>query len=121
MADGGSGYLKSDGTITAGSSWAYTDYIPCDGTKFVLSKVGGGSAAICFYDSTKTYIYGQAYQTGGAGTLADIVCTVPQTAKFARFTYNIEGATAIDLSTIMLVEGSTAPSEYHPYYEWVEE
>ena len=24
-------------------------------------------------------------------------------------------------SDIMLVEGSTVPSEYHPYYEWVEE
>ena len=116
MSDGGSGYLKSDGTITSSSTWNYTDYIPCNGTNFVLSKVGGGSAAICFYDNTKEFIYGQAYQTGGAGTLADIICTVPQTAKYIRFTYanSSQGSPAIDLSTIMLSE-NTAAVNFEPY------
>ena len=29
--------------------------------------------------------------------------------------------TISNMNDIMLVEGSTVPSEYHPYYEWVEE
>lgn len=116
MASGGNGYLKSDGSVVSSTTWNYTDYIPCNGTNFVLSKVGGGSAAICFYDNSKTYIYGQAYQTGGASTLADIICTVPTTAKYIRFTYanSSQGSSAIDLSTIMLSE-NTAAIPFEPY------
>ena len=102
MADGGNGYLKDDGTIGTTSGWKYTDYIPCDGTNFVLSRIWGNAPAICFYDATKTFINGVAYGTGGGDVIRDILATATSTAKYIRFSYY----ESVNLANIMLSEGT---------------
>lgn len=118
MASGITGYyLSSAGVETESNAWAITDYIPCNGQSFTLGKIGGNAPAICLYDSNKTFIAGQAYNTGGADFKNDITVTASQNAKYIRFSYFI-ASPAVDLSTIMLNEGTTA-LPYEPYeYGW---
>lgn len=116
MADGVTGYyLLSDGSLQQDGSWNITDYIPCDGINFVLSKVGGKSPSMCFYDSNKQFISGQAYNTGGSAKKQDIYAIASSNAKFIRFTYMSPTAGyPDDLSAIMLNAGTTA-IPYEPY------
>ena len=72
---------------------------------------GASSPSLCFYDINHEYISGIPYNARYTVTF-----NVPQQAKYIRFTY---ANSRID--TAMLTEGSTVPSEYHPYYEWVED
>ena len=116
MASGVTGYyLTSTGVETASNAWAITDYIPCNGQSFTLGKIGGNSPSICLYDSDKTFIAGQAYNTGGATYKNDITVTASQNAKYIRFSY-FKDNQPDDLSTIMLNEGTTAlPHELYGY------
>ena len=114
MASGTVGaYLLSDGSLRSEGSWAITDYIPCDGTAFVLNKVGGNAPSICFYDSNKNYISGQGYGTGAASIKSIIYATATSNAKYIRFSY-MTSTNPDDLTQIMLNSGSTA-LPYEPY------
>ena len=121
VSESNSGYLNSSGEVQTNADWFYTDYIPCDGTNFVLSKLTGNAPAICFYDESKTFINGVAYGTG-AGIERDILATASSTAKFIRFSYY----NTTTLSAIMLSEGTdvipfeTYGSGFYPrLYEYI--
>ena len=115
MAGGVTGaYLLSDGSLRGEGSWSITDYIPCDNTAFVLTNVGGRYPSICLYDSNKTFISGTQYNTENVSIKTNVSVTAISAAKYARFSY-MTSVYPFDLSTIMLVEGSTAPSDYIPY------
>ena len=121
MADGVIGsYLNSNGAVIESSNWSITDYIPCDGTTFTLYPIGGNAPAMCLYNSNKQLLVAKSYNSGGSETTIPVTITSSSTASYARFSYYSGGGGA-DLTQIMLVEGSTVPSEYHPYYEWVED
>lgn len=117
------GYINANNVSYGSSSWRITDYIPCDGTDFVLSKVGGNTPAICAYDANKRLITGKAYQSGGSSTKIDVFLHTSATAKFIRFSFygdTDDPSSYIDPSTLMLSEGTAAlPTE--PYGEeiWV--
>lgn len=103
-------YLNSSGDEIENSLWAITDYIPCDGQAFTVGEVSGNSPSICLYDSNKTFIAGQAYNTGGITYFDDITITALQTAKYIRFSYYREHTA----NHVMLNQGSTA-LPYEPY------
>lgn len=108
------GYITANDVSYGDGSWRITDYIPCDGTDFALSKVSGNTPAICAYDANKRFISGQAYNSGGSSTYTDVLIHVATTAKFLRFSY----FATEDPATIMLSEGTTVlPLE--PYGEAV--
>lgn len=117
------GYINANNVSYGSSSWRITDYIPCDGTDFVLSKVGGNTPAICAYDANKRLITGKAYQSGGSSSKIDVFLHTSATAKFIRFSFYSDTdnpSSYIDPSTLMLSEGTAAlPTE--PYGEeiWV--
>ena len=123
MVSGGiiGGYLNSNGAVIEASNWGITDYIPCNGTTFTLNPIGGNAPSICLYDSNKQIIATKSYNSGSATTKILVTITSTTTAEYVRFSYYISDTGGDDLSQIMLVEGSTVPSEYHPYYEWVEQ
>ena len=122
MTDGVVGkYLISNGTETSNPLWNITKYIPVYGKTFNLSKVGGLTASICFYDSNKNYIVGQQYDTSSIFSKQDITIALSQDVAFARFSY-CTAADPIyidDPATLMLVKGSTAPDHYIPYQQGV--
>ena len=117
------GYINANDVSYGASSWRITDYIPCDGTDFVLSKVGGNTPAICAYDANKRLITGKAYNSGGSSTKIDVFLHTSAIAKFIRFSYygdTDDPSSYIDPSTLMLSEGTEVlPTE--PYGEaiWV--
>lgn len=118
------GYINANNVSYGSSSWRITDYIPCDGTDFVLSKVGGNSPAICAYDADKRLITGQAYQSGGSSTKTDVFLHTSATAKFIRFSFygdTDDPSSYIDPSTLMLSEGTTVlPLEPYNTPIWVD-
>lgn len=111
------GYINANDVSYGASTWRITDYIPCDGTDFVLSKVSGNTPAICAYDANKRFIGGQAYNSGGSTIYTDVLIHVASTAKFLRFSYyDLE-----DPATIMLSEGTTVlPLEPYNTPIWVD-
>lgn len=123
MVGSWNGYINANNVSYGASDWRTTDYIPCDGTDFVLSKVGGNTPAICAYDENKRLITGKAYNSGGSATKIDVFLHTSATAKFIRFSYygdSTSPSSYIDPSTLMLSEGTTVlPTE--PYGEeiWV--
>ena len=107
-------YLKNTGEETATTTYSISEYIDISiYSKMTLSDFidGASSPSLCFYDINHEYISGIPYNARYTVTF-----NVPQQAKYIRFTY---ANSRID--TAMLTEGSTVPSEYHPYYEWVED
>lgn len=117
MAVSKSGYaLLADGSESSNSQWSISDYIPINGSNFVLSKVGGNSFAICFYNANKQYVYGQAYATGGAGYKQSIICDVGTEVQYARFSYISDSTNQSydNIANIMLNLGSTA-LPYEPF------
>lgn len=110
-------YLTASGQESRALEWAITDYIPCEGSKFVLSKIGGRNAAICGYNAQKEFVDGQAYNTNGANDKNNILVTFDTDVKFIRFSYySVSGSpNADDVTALMLVPGSTAPSSYIPH------
>ena len=116
MANGTLGYyLKEDGSETSNSTWAITDYIPCDGVEFTVAVLGGQSPAICLYDENKQYITGKKYNTASSREKTAITITANQTAKFIRFSWcRASDASYDNPENIMLNSGSSALS-YEPF------
>ena len=117
MAVSKSGYaLTADGSESSNSQWSISDYIPINGSNFVLSKVGGNSFAICFYNANKQYVYGQAYATGSPSSKQSIICDVGTEVQYARFSYISDSASLSydNIATIMLNTG-LQPLPYEPY------
>lgn len=123
MVGSWNGYINANNVSYGSNSWRTTDYIPCDGTDFVLSKVGGNTPAICAYDANKRLITGKAYQSGGSSTKIDVFLHTSATAKFIRFSFygdTDDPSSYIDPSTLMLSEGTTVlPTEPYGQEIWV--
>jgi hypothetical protein len=108
-------YLMPDGSIGASNDWNISDYIPCSGTSFTISYVGGITPAICLYDENKQYITGKSYNTGGASIKKAVTIASQNTAKYIRFSYcKASGVLYDDLSAIMLNKGDSL-LPYEPY------
>jgi len=98
----------SKGTIVnAGNSlYMVTDYISINESSLAYLNLYG---AICFFDSDKKYISGSNIINNNP---EQGVLEVSNNAKFIRFSVRKE-----HLDDCMLVEGSTAPTEFEPYCE----
>ena len=107
-------YLDSNGILQKSGLSAVTEYIPCNGGKFSLAKVGGISPSICLYDSNKHFLYGRSYNTPSSSDKQTIVVNSSVNASYIRFTYFYADVPQDDLSAIMLNAG-TEPLPYEPY------
>lgn len=111
-------YLNKTGELLTDNSWNVSDYIPCNGTEFTISKIGGGSPAICLYDDNKNFVAGKNYNTPyGAQTKTTISISSTTNAKYIRFSYNT-ATFSDDLSKLLITEGiytSQTIPEYEPY------
>lgn len=75
-------YLNSQGTESSSDSWDISKYIsiPLGITKFTAVGISGGAPSICFYDASKNFISGEAYNNR-----VDFDISIPTNAKFFRF------------------------------------
>lgn len=108
-------YIDSNGDLTSHNSFAYSDYIQIkENTVYSYSGSTGlaNYARKCaWYDSSKNLI--RVDNFGNSGQL-----TSPNNAKYFRTSVRIiaSGTQDADISTYQLVESSTVPSKYIPYY-----
>ena len=108
-------YIDSNGDLTSHNSFAYSDYIQIkENTVYSYSGSTGlaNYARKCaWYDSSKNLI--RVDNFGNSGQL-----TSPNNAKYFRTSVRIiaSGTQDTDIGTYLLVEGSTTPSKYIPYY-----
>ena len=104
-----SGYISSNGSITQGhDNLMYTDYIEIPLNSEYLTQSSTytmNSPALCFYDSSKTYISGEAFSGATTKTFQ-----VPNGAKYIRTSYRVGSS----FGNTMLNTGSTA-IPYQPY------
>ena len=101
-------YLKNDGTTAySGDNLRFTDYIKIDATKSNLTISGMTNTlqnpAICFYDSNKTFISGQALGGGLTKTVS-----IPSTAVYIRCSYR-------NINPETMIEYGTTATEYAEY------
>lgn len=100
-------YLDIDGSTIDNNNFLITDYIAIKGnTVYNLTPTRPFSACNCFYDENKTFISGIQISS------INKTFTTPLNAKFIRL--SVRKIDYIDM--LMLVEGSTVPSKYIPYY-----
>ena len=104
------GYLKADGTFVTPHDNLYTsDYllIPTETTQITQSYNGDtmGTPAMCFYDSTKTFISGVAF--GGDTTKT---FDIPVNAVYFRTCYR-------STSTWCMVNSGSTALPYAPYWK----
>lgn len=98
--------LLSSGTVTQANGFYVSEYIPISGSQiyaFYL-KAGYETASLCFYDASKNYADGEAYNFR-----TEIATTSPSNAAYVRF--SVREVVEADL---MLTKGSTAPASYIP-------
>lgn len=106
--------IASDGAYRQVSNWGVSEYIGIDeNIAYVwrwtdVTRPTQTTASVGFYDSTKTFISGIAYDGRGV-----ISFTTPANAKFIRTSFLLSEGTT--LFNCMLVIGSTAPASYIPY------
>lgn len=103
--------LNADGTTSSSTTLLTSDFIKID-SSLTYYKTTTGSARVKLYDENKA-----AINTTNAGDIANFSgaksFTIPyENAKYIRFSMTSE-----NLNSIMLVEGSTAPSTYIPHEE----
>lgn len=109
-------WLKSDGTIQNNSSTDRPNYISeyfpvTGGATYTLSQSPalGNESAICFYDSSKTFISGVAYNQQASQTFA-----IPANAAYARATQPVWDKASHGARYIAQFElGSTATTIHH--------
>ena len=75
-------YLNDQGTELPSGSWDISKYIstPSGVTKLLEISMSGGAPAICFYDESKAFISGEAYNNR-----LNFDISIPEKAKFFRF------------------------------------
>lgn len=94
-----------DGEVHDNTSgiWSVSDYINVAGMSFIFATKMESGNWMAFYDSEKTYI------SGSTGIGYGVPITVPENARYARFTVEKNS-----LDTFMVNAGSTA-LPYEPY------
>ena len=102
-------YFRNDGTESATTLWAVTDYIAITpNTAYTLSGMSGGvgvNPSRCYYDANKNFISGAKHNSNTATTFTD---TSPNGAYYMR-----ESVKNADLSTTQIEKGATATA-YEP-------
>lgn len=75
-------YLNSQGMEVSEDGWDISKYIsvPLGITKFTAVRITGVAPSICFYDASKKFISGEAYNNR-----RDFDISIPTNAKFFRF------------------------------------
>ena len=104
--------LRENGTLSSGSSFAVSEFIKIEpNTDYYLVWIYTGSTlGYCLYGSDKQYLSGSTYASYGESATGGIVTT--GNASYIRFTINKSVA-----DSIMLIEGSTAPTQHIPYLQ----
>lgn len=93
----------ANGGTQANSNYYTSDYIPVTpNTIYNLSGKPSGGRDICFYGSNKNFI---TYTSLLEGNLR-----IPNNIYYARFNVQIN-----DINSVMLVRGTTTPTEYFKY------
>lgn len=99
--------LYSEGATANVNGWNISEYIPISANQYyVFKNLYGNSAAFCIYDSSKQYIWGEAYENRTTLTFNS-----GDNASYIRF--NIRVATNMD--TLMLTPGTTPPETFVPF------
>lgn len=100
------GYLGNAGGVASSNSYFTTDFIPCEAADSVRSS--HSCYAICFFDSSKTFI-------SGSRTTDTSTATAPATAAFVRASY-LANPTKEQASLKCLYISATEKA-YEPYYK----
>ena len=103
-------YVSTTGAIVAGEGWTCSGYIPVElSTKYYITYFGNVSRRLggVWLNSSKERI-------GYVETIYDTVLTSPSEAAY--FVFNVEQNNG-GFSKVMMIEGSSAPTEYKPYRE----
>ena len=105
-------YLKADGSTTFSEAYCVSEYFSVTpSADYVCAKYSTYetiSVSICFYDSTHTYISGEAYNSR-----ASFVITAPSNATYARIT--IDSPSSTSRKNFLVAKGSTAPTKWSPF------
>lgn len=98
-------YIDVDGVIGSSTSFGLSDYIPVSGANVTISGNSnwGVAPAVCFFDSSKTYISGE-HPTSNPYTLS-----VPNNAAYLRTSFSLSSK-----GTLQVELGTTATA-YAPY------
>lgn len=101
-------YISAAGIISTSSNinnyvCGYINVLPS--TAYALKDFSGNTTAICYYDSNKNYISGEAYNNRGS-----FIVTTPANCYYVRMT-----AKAVDTSNNVFIEGNEIPENYIPY------
>lgn len=99
-------HLKNDGTTSANSLWAITEYIPIAGGHIYTFNYGSlsSSPAICYYDNSKQFIQGVSY----VGQNPKVV-SIPSNVAYIRLSFMKSYA-----DDIMFVQANSLPATYIP-------
>jgi hypothetical protein len=111
-----SGWLGTNGTITASNTIYHSDYMPVSpDNSYAYSGTTNSvdyAASACWYNDKKEYISG--FRFGASGTVV-----APATARYVRFSVRNGAGGNYDAETFQFEAGSTATT-YAPYFEPIE-
>lgn len=104
-------YLKPNNVSVSAGNFNISEYIEVkpSTTYYVkwASNLSGTSPSICFYNGNKEHLFGMNYSTSVNNAL--VVSSTSRT-KYLRMSY-----ARYQSDAVMLIEGSTPPTEYIPY------
>ncbi|MBR5013457.1 MAG: hypothetical protein IKY16_02500 [Bacteroidales bacterium] len=98
-------WVNSDGTTSSNENWTISEYLPIpSNTEMIISGLESNFPSIAFYDASKTFISGIAYNIQTSQTF-----TTPSNAVYCRISFNSAMS-----SKLMLEKGSTASAYVAP-------
>ena len=104
----GTGLLKTNQTADAGATWRYSAYMPVIPSGTITFSHTSTAASPTY--GVHFYTLAGAFVSSASAPTANTPISVPATAHYARFTMK-----DFQLDYMMVVQGSTLPSEYLSY------
>jgi len=104
----GTGLLKTNQTADAGSTWRYSAYMPVIPSGTITFSHTSTASSPTY--GVHFYTLAGAFVSSASAPTANTPISVPATAHYARFTMK-----DFQIDYMMVVQGSTLPSDYIPY------
>ena len=123
-------YISTQGNIALSSVGSYSIIVPCKpNTLYTCIYPQEPSEHLIRYGSTANYPtineFVTKYSAEGYGGTSSQYTTGTTANYMIVFLYNVAAPPSMTpeefFSQVMVIEDSIVPSEYHPYYEWVED
>ena len=107
------GAFLRNGSPVSGDRYLYTNYFPIKPGETVITKysINLGTSQLALYNSSKTYIN----KVSGVKSGDYVTYTVPATTYYLSAVYGRVNNEVVNMSTLMVVKGSTYPSDYKPF------